>query len=276
MTGTRRPPTDVNPAPTNNRQEERDDRRATPPVRRTRLHGSPQRPAHRSTPGATAGRVPRRPHGGPRAPKPPEAPPPVRNWTFGVLGALVLLPLLAFVVGWMIFKVPAIGDQGIVQTATYTFAGGEPIAVVRPKDSNDNNINRNIVTIDKVPAHVRQAVLAAEDRSFYSNPGLRPGRHRARGLQPAHRRCRRRLHDHAAVREGLHRPGPGLTVAQVQGDHPLDQDLQGADEGPDPRELPQHRLLRPRRLRHPGRGAGVLPQGRRPARRSPRARCSPG
>jgi len=98
----------------------------------------------------------------------------VRNWTLGVLGALVLLPLLAFVVGWMIFKVPAIGDEGIVQTATYTFAGGEPIAVVRPKDSNDNNINRNIVTIDKVPAHVRQAVLAAEDRSFYSNPGFDP------------------------------------------------------------------------------------------------------
>ena len=92
---------------------------------------------------------------------------------------------------------------------------------------------------------------------------LRPGGHRARDLQPAHRRRRRRLDDHAAVREGLHRPGPGLAVAQVQGDHPLDQDLQGADEGPDPRELPQHRLLRPRRLRHPGGGAGLLPQGRR-------------
>ena len=116
------------------------------------------------------------PHaGGPtRPPKPPKRRHRVRNWTLGVLGALVLLPLLAFVVGWMLFKVPALGDEGIVQTATYTFAGGEPIAVVRPKDSNDNNINRNIVTIDKVPAHVRQAVLAAEDRSFYSNPGFDP------------------------------------------------------------------------------------------------------
>ena len=110
----------------------------------------------------------------PGRPRPPKRRHRVRNWTLGVLGVLVLLPLLAFVVGWMIFKVPAIGDEGIVQTATYTFAGGEPIAVVRPKDSNDNNINRNIVTIDKVPAHVRQAVLAAEDRSFYSNPGFDP------------------------------------------------------------------------------------------------------
>lgn len=89
-----------------------------------------------------------------------------------MLGTLVVIPLLAFVVGWMIFKVPAIGDDGIVQTATYTFAGGEPIAVVRPKDGNDNNINRNIVTIDKVPQQVRQAVLAAEDHTFYSNPGF--------------------------------------------------------------------------------------------------------
>jgi membrane peptidoglycan carboxypeptidase len=89
-----------------------------------------------------------------------------------VLVTLVVLPLLAFVVGWMLFKVPAIGDDGIVQTATYTFAGGQPIAVVRPKDGNDNNINRNIVTIDKVPEHMRQAALAAEDRTFYSNPGF--------------------------------------------------------------------------------------------------------
>ena len=33
----------------------------------------------------------------------------------------------------------------------------------------------------------------------------------------------------------------------------------------DPRGLPQHHLLRPRRLRHPGGGAGVLRQGRRRA-----------
>jgi len=113
------------------------------------------------------------PHAG-RAPRSPKRRHRVRNWTLGVLGVLVLLPVLAFVVGWLIFKVPAITDGGIVQTATYNFAGGEPIAVVRPKDSNDNNINRNIVPIDKVPAHVRQAVLAAEDRTFYSNNGFDP------------------------------------------------------------------------------------------------------
>ncbi len=124
-------------------------------------------------PGAPVG-PPRSPRGASRSgpAKPPKRRHRLRNWLLGVLGVLVLLPLLAFVVGWMIFKVPSIGDAGIVQTATYTFAGGEPIAVVRPKDGNDNNINRNIVTIDKVPEHVRQSVLAAEDRTFYSNPGF--------------------------------------------------------------------------------------------------------
>jgi hypothetical protein len=47
----------------------------------------------------------------------------VRNWSLGILGALIIVPLLTFVVGWMIFQVPSISDAGIVQTATYTFAG---------------------------------------------------------------------------------------------------------------------------------------------------------
>jgi membrane peptidoglycan carboxypeptidase len=124
--------------------------------------GPPTPPGGRVPPGAS----------GPKPPKPPRRKHPVRNWSLGILGALIIVPLLTFVVGWMIFQVPSISDAGIVQTATYTFAGGEPIAVVRPKDGNDNNINRNIVTIDKVPENVRQAVLAAEDRTFYSNPGF--------------------------------------------------------------------------------------------------------
>ncbi|MBA3524875.1 MAG: transglycosylase domain-containing protein, partial [Geodermatophilaceae bacterium] len=32
--------------------------------------------------------------------------------------------------------------------------------------------NRTDVTIDRVPEHVREAVLAAENRSFYSDPGF--------------------------------------------------------------------------------------------------------
>ena len=107
-------------------------------------------------------------------------------------------------------------------------------------------------------------------------PRLRPGGHRARGLQPAHRRCRRRLDDHPAVREGLHRPGPGLAVAQVQGDH--------RSRSRSPRSRPRTRSSRTTST--PSTSAAA-PTASRPRRRptstrtssssrSPRARCSPG
>ncbi len=51
--------------------------------------------------------------------------------------------------------------------ATFTFADGEDLAVVRPE-----NVNRVKITLDKVPEHVRKAVLAAEDSTFYTNPGF--------------------------------------------------------------------------------------------------------
>ena len=46
-------------------------------------------------------------------------------------------------------------------------------------------------------------------------------------------------------------------------------------EGPDPARVPQHDLLRQRRLRHPAGGADVLRQGRRPPDAAPSPRCSP-
>ena len=45
----------------------------------------------------------------------------------------------------------------------------------------------------------------------------------------------------------------------------LAQDPERAEQGRDPRGLPQHHLLRSRRVRRPGGGAGVLRQGRRAA-----------
>ena len=106
-------------------------------------------------------------------------------------------------------------------------------------------------------------------------PRLRPHGHRPGPVEPGDRRGRRRLDHHPAVREGLHRAGPGVAAAQVQGDRARGQDLPGAEQGPDPRELPERHLLRPRRLRHPGRQPGLLRQGRRATSRCPRARCSP-
>ena len=95
-----------------------------------------------------------------------------------------------------------------------------------------------------------------------------PGHHPRRPRQRAERRDhRRRLHDHAAVRQD---PVPlAGAVVHPQGPRgdPLDQDPQPAEQAGDPRGLPQHHLLRQRRLRRPGRLADVLRQAGLQARR---------
>jgi membrane peptidoglycan carboxypeptidase len=84
------------------------------------------------------------------------------------LGALLLGPFIAFVVGWFIFPVPTSQQVPLPQVARFTFADSKTeLATVRPE-----NGNRVPITLDKVPKHVRDAVLSAEDRSFFSNPGF--------------------------------------------------------------------------------------------------------
>lgn len=91
----------------------------------------------------------------------------VRRISYVVLGLLLIGPFVAFVIGWFMFPVPSSQDVALAQVASFKFADGEELATVRPEGEN-----RVAVTLDKVPKHVRDAVLAAEDRSFYSNPGF--------------------------------------------------------------------------------------------------------
>jgi membrane peptidoglycan carboxypeptidase len=91
----------------------------------------------------------------------------VRRISYVVLGLMLIGPFVAFVVGWFMFPVPSSQDVALSQVATFKFADGEELATVRPEGEN-----RVAVTLDKVPKHVRDAVLSAEDRSFYSNPGF--------------------------------------------------------------------------------------------------------
>ncbi|NMI01537.1 transglycosylase domain-containing protein [Pseudonocardia acidicola] len=91
----------------------------------------------------------------------------IRRVLYALVGLAVLGPLLAFAIGWMLFKVPTADDAAVTQVATFTYADGSPLAVVRP-----DNINRTKVTLDQVPKNVQYAVLSAEDRSFFTNPGF--------------------------------------------------------------------------------------------------------
>ena len=100
----------------------------------------------------------------------------------------------------------------------------------------------------------QHAVLAAEDRDFYEHGGFSPtGIGRADLEQRLGRRPAGRVDDHPAVREERV-PHPGAhALAQGAGADPRGQARDAVSQGPDPRGLPQHHLLRPRRLRHPGR-----------------------
>ena len=75
------------------------------------------------------------------------------------------------------------------------YADGSTMATI------DGGENRIIVPLSKVPVHVRDAVLAAEDRGFYSEPGVsikgsvRAAVNDVRGGRPG------RLDHHPAVRE---------------------------------------------------------------------------
>lgn len=80
---------------------------------------------------------------------------------------MVLVPAVTFAIGWYLFPAPELADTVISQPATITFSDGQPMATLRP----DGAGNRIKIGLDRVPQHVQQAVLAAEDRSFFSNPG---------------------------------------------------------------------------------------------------------
>ncbi|WP_308282610.1 transglycosylase domain-containing protein [Pseudonocardia nigra] len=85
----------------------------------------------------------------------------------GGAATVVLAPVLAFVAGYLLFTVPSPDDAVNNQVALVSFADGTPLTRLVPEEGN-----RIKVSIEQVPVHVRHAVLAAEDRTFYSNPGF--------------------------------------------------------------------------------------------------------
>jgi membrane peptidoglycan carboxypeptidase len=83
-----------------------------------------------------------------------------------------LLALFAAIVTALALMVYSVADvprpEQLVsnQTAVILYSDGSELARV------DGGQNRTSVPLSQVPAHVRWAVLAAEDRSFYSDPGV--------------------------------------------------------------------------------------------------------
>ncbi|RVW07662.1 penicillin-binding protein [Prescottella agglutinans] len=85
-----------------------------------------------------------------------------------VLVLLIVTPLVAFGVAYRDADVPRPGDMRTNQVSTILASdGATEIARIVPPEGN-----RTEVSIDQIPVQVRNAVLSAEDRDFYSNPGF--------------------------------------------------------------------------------------------------------
>lgn len=80
---------------------------------------------------------------------------------------LILLPIITFGMAYFIVEVPKPGDIRTAQVSTILASDGSELARIIPPEGNRVDVN-----IDQIPVSVRDAVMAAEDRDFYSNPGF--------------------------------------------------------------------------------------------------------
>ncbi|MDV6269738.1 transglycosylase domain-containing protein [Rhodococcus globerulus] len=93
----------------------------------------------------------------------------VRRSAYVLVALGLVLPVLAFMAAYIVQDVPKPGDLPTNQVATiYASDGSSVLSTVVPPEEG----NRREVALDQIPVHVRNAVLAAEDRDFYTNPGF--------------------------------------------------------------------------------------------------------
>ena len=91
----------------------------------------------------------------------------MRRGIYITVAAVILLPLITFGMAYMIVEVPKPGDIRTNQVSTILASDGSELAKIVPPEGNRVDVN-----VDQIPVHVRDAVMAAEDRDFYSNPGF--------------------------------------------------------------------------------------------------------
>ncbi|MEV0106850.1 transglycosylase domain-containing protein [Nocardia sp. NPDC050799] len=111
----------------------------------------------------------------PRPPRPPTYIRPhrtrgqrIRHLVLWLFTILIAIPTLLIALVYWSAEIPAAGTVPINQTATITASDGSTVlAKVVPPEGN-----RTPVPLSEVPEHVREAVLSAEDRNFYTNPGF--------------------------------------------------------------------------------------------------------
>jgi membrane peptidoglycan carboxypeptidase len=112
---------------------------------------------------------------GPSKPDGPKRPPrtgwrrAVPTWRT-VLGGFLGLGLLCiggFLAGYLLVHIPPANAAAVAQSNVYLYSDGSQLA-------RDGEVNRENVTLASIPKTVQHAVLAAEDRDFYSEPAVDP------------------------------------------------------------------------------------------------------
>ncbi|MEB3020043.1 transglycosylase domain-containing protein [Mycolicibacter sp. MYC098] len=91
----------------------------------------------------------------------------IRRGIYASFAVMLLLPIITFAMAYSITDVPSPGDIRTNQVSTILANDGSELAKIIPPEGNRVDIG-----INQVPVYVRNAVLAAEDRDFYSNPGF--------------------------------------------------------------------------------------------------------
>jgi membrane peptidoglycan carboxypeptidase len=89
------------------------------------------------------------------------------RWTGYVLGGLLLALGIAIVVMYQMVKVPPVSAAARAEASILYYRDGTPLAQI-------GRLNRVAVPLRAVPAHLRGAVLAAEDRGYYHEPVVSP------------------------------------------------------------------------------------------------------
>jgi len=86
-----------------------------------------------------------------------------------VAGVLSLLLFFGMLGGaYALARVPLPADEGRAQVSTLYYSDGKTVLARLGTE------NRTDVRLAQVPKHVQQAMIAAEDRSFYTNSGISP------------------------------------------------------------------------------------------------------
>lgn len=90
------------------------------------------------------------------------------KWLLLLVLGLVLLGAAAFAFGYLTTDIPDPNEDFTAQTSFIYYADG------KQEIGRFASQNRTSVPLSEVPDHVQQAVIAAEDRTFYSNQGIDP------------------------------------------------------------------------------------------------------